>query len=195
MYRMSVMTFLLDSKSDLDRVKCMELGNKHMLRFSSWFAPLFLAMPITNLVRFHNFHCSIGSRFGRIDCWRSNTILRSATRGEEKTRNECNAGNCKIDWAAWWTSYGIIWGKYRLDVVAIIVERVRKWKKGKKHFSKTDCTLEFYEWQLRVECLKHISIGWIKWTIVKRITFRRADKIAVVAVITTNELANALSHF
>lgn len=30
MYRMSVMTFLLDGKNDLDRTKCMELGENDL---------------------------------------------------------------------------------------------------------------------------------------------------------------------
>lgn len=45
MYRMSVMTFLLDGKSDLDRVKCMELGKRntsnalflYVLMYNHWF--------------------------------------------------------------------------------------------------------------------------------------------------------------
>lgn len=35
MYRMGMMTFLLDGKTELDRTKCMELGIYHFYMFSS----------------------------------------------------------------------------------------------------------------------------------------------------------------
>lgn len=111
MYRMGLMTFLLDGQSNnnLDRTKCMELG-KWLGHHDFLFIPR--RIFFSNFPEFPKFIFSVGAWFGRKYCWRYNAILWRFQRGQEATRNGCNAGNLSVDSATWPTSHGIVRGWY-----------------------------------------------------------------------------------
>lgn len=114
------MTFLLPNNSDLNRVKCLELGNSFCFNISFWEGAfekqLFLRIffpkePDYSLwLNFNRLIFSIGTRFGWINCWWHHALLRSLQRRQKTAWNGRNAGNCKIDRAARRTPYGTVRG-------------------------------------------------------------------------------------